>query len=293
MRWMDMTGHWILRAIAYPIVLLNWFSICNTLGALSGDFKAGWDLLLYAFSLLMAGAMLWWYGGSLLSDRKTRREARTYEHWKTEAYSLYRPDRDAEGTARYLTPAGEGPGVTTYRGSSLFAHSVFYTHDGTELSGRAGKDRTGKGKGVGASGELIPDGIEPIVGYRAWQIQPSLGRMLYSLAFSTFQWMPGENAANCAAGSGHYVGHPLCTCGFYAYKTRAALSRDMGYMGMPSRVVEVYDQVIGTVDLYGLVTEHELGYRASHAKITGFYATGRIAMRAAELYGVPLLEKLR
>ena len=100
----------------------------------------------------------------------------------------------------------------------------------------------------------IPDYISPIVGWRVWRWYAGGLRSLNGKP-----WSPGQPlAAKCGAGNAHDAHEPPqadCTCGVYASKSREHL-RQIG--------VDRYG-VLGEVNLWGTVVEHELGWRAQFA----------------------------
>ena len=109
----------------------------------------------------------------------------------------------------------------------------------------------------------VPDYISPVVAYRAWQLDANGLRSL-----SGEPWHPGRLlAAACRAsvrGTAHDV-HDApqmnCTCGIYAAKSHADL-RTAGYAGFG---------IHGEVYLWGIVVEHELGWRAQYACPKNFF----------------------
>jgi hypothetical protein len=90
-----------------------------------------------------------------------------------------------------------------------------------------------------------------IVGYRCWQID-SAG-LLRSVFRSESVWLPGEVM----------VGSPDVSTseGVHAFKDRLAAGA-YGYNSLESGLV-----IGGTVDMWGMVIEHERGYRAQYAAI--------------------------
>lgn len=104
---------------------------------------------------------------------------------------------------------------------------------------------------------------EPILAYRAWRIAENL---LHSCT-SDCAWQPRERMdARCSYGIEHArVPAWDCQCGFYAYKTDAALTRSRYARG---RIV------IGRVALWGRVVDHDHGYRAEHAYPQVLYLRG-------------------
>jgi len=100
----------------------------------------------------------------------------------------------------------------------------------------------------------IPDLISPIIGHRVWRWDAA---GLSSL--NGKRWPPRQPlAAKCGAGNAHDAHEPpqaSCTCGVYASKSREHL-RKIG--------LDRYG-VLGEVNLWGTVVEHELGWRAQLA----------------------------
>lgn len=168
---------------------------------------------------------------------------------------------------------------------------------------------------IRAGADAIPDGIEPLVGYRAWRLD---GGKLRSIVWD-YEWVPGENVATCQFGM-HHVSLDLlearqridscddpvergrlitlvdhftteasrspernCRCGFYA-------------MLRPEDILEQVkamdgDFVLGRVLLWGKVGKYSQGYRAEKARIDAIFrpadplARWRIH-RVARNYGV-------
>jgi hypothetical protein len=133
----------------------------------------------------------------------------------------------------------------------------------------------------------IPDGIEPIVAYRAWScrvdgIEPTLlslgghGGDVWNDASDNwvrascamFHWMSeaareafhdrGLPVPSLTEGDPHAAPAEGCTCGFYALKSVTDAFEMFG---------RVDRNLIGRVKLAGKVIEHEFGYRAQRARI--------------------------
>ncbi len=138
----------------------------------------------------------------------------------------------------------------------------------------------------------IPDVVEPLVGYRAWQWDD---RGLKSDRGT--RWTPGEALKAECGRAGNYpyltylshadrwdeeieepthpdtcpshpqdiARHGAHGCGIYAYATIEDAWRNLGERaGNPNTI-------IGEVELWGTVWPHEKGYRAEHAKPRAFY----------------------
>lgn len=117
---------------------------------------------------------------------------------------------------------------------------------------------------------VIPDYIEPIVGWRAWfsfteLIAPYRSR-LNSLCHAEVVWTPGETVVAVCPNQSilkeelrHDVPSAACSCGLYALKTldQVVSLLDAGY----------YFTAIGRVELFGRVLICENGYRAERARI--------------------------
>ena len=103
-----------------------------------------------------------------------------------------------------------------------------------------------------------PDAIEPIRAWRVWRASHDLvtGQLaLHSLEGTL--WKPGEPlTARCSRGA-HAAPNAQCGCGVYAHKSRqAALEHARG----------LDRAVVGEVELWGKIVEHEHGYRAQYAR---------------------------
>ena len=103
----------------------------------------------------------------------------------------------------------------------------------------------------------VPDYISSVVAYRAWYWDD-----VGVKSFCGERWHPSRSlAATCrrlvtvAAHHFHEAPKMNCTCGIYAAKSDADL-RTAGYTGFGIR---------GEVYLWGIVVEHELGWRAQYA----------------------------
>ena len=152
--------------------------------------------------------------------------------------------------------------------------------------------------------DRVPDGIEPIVGFRMWSY--TLRRFearLDPLRKTGDAWLPspwdgaegGWVEAECLVDAmmGSNRSHPApaedCSCGFYAMKHLEML---------PVLGVQVFDEegvrggtILGRVQLAGTIIEHDFGYRAERARIVelipieGHEADG---VRLASLLDLPL-----
>jgi hypothetical protein len=109
----------------------------------------------------------------------------------------------------------------------------------------------------------VPDYISLVVAYRAWQLDAT---GLKSLCGEP--WHPGRALAAACKTSVRITAHDVhdapqmnCTCGIYAAKSHADL-RTAGYAGFG---------IHGEVYLWGIVVEHELGWRAQYACPKNFF----------------------
>jgi hypothetical protein len=148
----------------------------------------------------------------------------------------------------------------------------------------------------------VPDGIEPIVGFRAWLYNLSRPRPhLYPLCsrgdeVASSPWDGAESGwvvASCGADladPGHVPGWQ-CTCGFYATKSQSTLE------GLFFLVIAFAERdadcgwILGRVGLAGKIIEHDDGFRAQKARIDELIpieGDEPNSMRLAALLDVPL-----
>jgi hypothetical protein len=109
----------------------------------------------------------------------------------------------------------------------------------------------------------VPDYISPVVAYRAWYWDD-----VGVKSFCGELWRPGRSLAAACKTSVRGTAHDVhdapqmnCTCGIYAAKSHADL-RTAGYAGFG---------IHGEVYLWGIVVEHELGWRAQYACPKNFF----------------------
>jgi DNA-binding CsgD family transcriptional regulator len=155
--------------------------------------------------------------------------------------------------------------------------------------------------------DRVPDGIEPIVGYRMWGYAVTHGRgELHSfnchLGDTTCPWESAGSSwvvALCSQDRWrHAAPDENCTCGFYAMNE---LARLVAVAPLPlsvlSGIIPIEDSdeddmmVMGRVELAGKVIEHEYGYRAERARVAElipFQGTERAVMRLANRLQVPI-----
>jgi hypothetical protein len=120
--------------------------------------------------------------------------------------------------------------------------------------------------------DRIPDGIEPLSGYRMWRYVLTTRRAwLHSMTCAGLGGCPWEQAGTDWVESHCMVNdHPWhvspsegCSCGVYAVSSPAKLYED----GLPFEGGDGSGFLMGRVDLAGKVIEHDWGYRAERARI--------------------------
>jgi hypothetical protein len=159
--------------------------------------------------------------------------------------------------------------------------------------------------------DRVPDGIEPMVGYRMWTYALG-GRLaqLHSLrSMSSFffhqlgksDWDPPVRSDWDGAASawvfascelhGHVAPDEDCTCGFYAVNCTRLLAPPIhtSVSGLHQGIE--FGTVLGRVELAGKIIEHEYGYRAERARIAELIpirGTERTVMRLGARLGLPI-----
>jgi hypothetical protein len=143
----------------------------------------------------------------------------------------------------------------------------------------------------------VPDGIDPISAYRAWNFSTEGRPKLFPLSGGFGSWPnawegigSGWVTACCGYSRGHKAPSEDCQCGFYSLKdldsaidlvTPIELSAPRPDGGRPV--------VLGRILLSGKVIEHEIGYRAERARVAElipFRSTERSVTRLANKLGV-------
>lgn len=152
--------------------------------------------------------------------------------------------------------------------------------------------------------DRVPDGIEPMVGYRLW-VYALGGRraQLHSLRSLSLIVHPlGKSDWDGAASNwvfascnicGHVQPNEDCTCGFYAVKLLSQLLPPLPLRTPESGVDRGVESgvVLGRVELAGKIIEHEYGYRAERARIAELIpirGTERTVMRLGARLGLPI-----
>lgn len=139
----------------------------------------------------------------------------------------------------------------------------------------------------GEAGGEIPDVVEPLVGYRVFNVEDGL--LTSTVVGQVYE--PGEDAhAECKAitfyEDKHVAPGPNCQCGFYAFKSIEELSVWHGW--------DEEDQVVARVLLWGSVMPHKRGYRAEWMRIDALFLDDtscipRTVKWAAKSYDVDLV----
>ena len=137
----------------------------------------------------------------------------------------------------------------------------------------------------------IPDYITPFVGYRSWAVVN--GKYLFA-AVSGWEWKPEvpmtSNVSLQMWGASFssdilkryadtYIPNMSNGCGIYAWKA-------------PINMLQ-YDGLRGEVWLWGVVVEHEKGYRAQYGYPKRFVGKGAIGREMALRFGVPHISTTR
>jgi hypothetical protein len=119
---------------------------------------------------------------------------------------------------------------------------------------------------------LVPDAIEPVVGWRAWQPY-GMGALISPLYISAWPWREPFKAA-CFGKGHHRAPVKSCECGIY-------IAKDLQKAGQYGCTT------IGKVYGWGKVVEHRLGWRVQYAYPKEIY-TIQTEEEAFSGYGVPV-----
>ena len=177
--------------------------------------------------------------------------------------------------------------------------------------------------------DRVPDGVEPLVGYRAWtyaldgpsaSLHPVGGHVdddpdaPNPWAGAEAGWVVAtckdtnldpdyldeiEALAGCQIDRSRFhdpgdVPGEECTCGFYSAKTLLALLEMVGFSrDTPGKTAAC---MLGRVELSGKIVEHDFGYRAERARIAElipFEADLAIGTHLATTLGVALGDPVR
>jgi hypothetical protein len=152
----------------------------------------------------------------------------------------------------------------------------------------------------------IPDGIDPIVGYRAWRytigqrgarlhplVQRGSGGPRGVSVWDEASWSWVTATCSRGAASWHVAPEEDCTCGFYAMSTLPPVVSACGFRTAEIGTGSTSGVVMGRVELAGKIIEHEWGYRAERARIAElipFRGTEQSVMILAARLGLPISE---
>lgn len=143
--------------------------------------------------------------------------------------------------------------------------------------------------GVGGATPAAPDFAEPLLGFRAWNIDEE-GRL--GPVTGGPSWIQGANEAHCQANpsarrGAHTPPSPGCGCGFNAF--HRIEEKELRLRRLP--------WVVGAIAAWGEVDVYRTGFRAQFATIVALSYEGQTTIdhyrrlqRAAERYGVRLVE---
>lgn len=159
---------------------------------------------------------------------------------------------------------------------------------------------------------IVPDTIEPFIGWRVWNVRGGNRLTLESLYYS-HHWAPGRAArAQCEetfawghafGGHSHRAPADGCKCGMYAAKTLEWAAEYLPeklrhFTPEPIPTSPKTRMVFGRVALWGEVIEYEHGYRGEYAYPVDLYVpvvfecwsmgAKRAATQMRESYDVPV-----
>jgi hypothetical protein len=126
----------------------------------------------------------------------------------------------------------------------------------------------------------VIDAPEPVIGFRIWHVYGN-DRLLSLVGRNNRMrdhWMPGEDFTAYCEALGDGCPHCDCVCGVYAF-------RKLRDLPPPPAL-----HVTGAVALWGRIAEHELAYRAEHARPIAL-CEGYYAQQMADVYGLPALSR--
>jgi hypothetical protein len=143
----------------------------------------------------------------------------------------------------------------------------------------------------------VPDGVEPISAYRAWNYSTGGRAKLLPLSAGFGSWPnawegvgSGWVTACCGYSRGHKTPSEDCRCGFYSLKELdSAIDLVAPIELSEPRPDRGWPVVLGRILLSGKVIEHEIGYRAERARVAElipFRSTERSVTRLANILGV-------
>jgi hypothetical protein len=134
-------------------------------------------------------------------------------------------------------------------------------------------------------------GSQHVVSQRVFRIDKENFRLMPLGFHSKEAWNPGVNVSKCGVARGHEGLKPAanCTCGFWACKSRKSLHQAIpphAWAWNPKHLV-----VSAQVEQWGVVIEHEGGYRSEYARIIP--ETIQVYPRPRRPRHVKLIKKLR
>jgi hypothetical protein len=274
---------WPLKVWHLTITLWMWWNMWRAIGAVVVEYGSVWAWGLVALTVLVAA---WEIAGAVAIVQDYRKERERREYWKAQAADLHRAGgRTGYGPGPYLIRASEqSSGRDTLSSGSVSSGALLSIYRALGITDPGRRRREGWSPGV------VPDSTTPVIGWRAWTHETGRTELRPTTRHTPI-WTPGVNIAECdnwiITGSDHYIAaQGACGCGFYAFKSVDLMWRNLSGAGT----------VFGAVEMWGAVYEHELGWKASHAKIIGLCrASNRVrdrnVERIARIYGVPLLDR--
>ena len=123
-----------------------------------------------------------------------------------------------------------------------------------------------------------PDYAEALIGWRVWCVVETRAGLRLASVIHEHAWpVAHETVARCD--NGHEAPDPACACGIHAAREPAAVLSYLHGRDEPRTVA----RVLGRVQLWGRVVEHEGGWRAERAYPLDFVADAELA-RALDAY---------
>jgi hypothetical protein len=130
-----------------------------------------------------------------------------------------------------------------------------------------------------------------MTGYRVWTVQHAKLRSIASL----YDWTPGPNTAfhPYVNTDDHLAPKPDCTCGLYFWST---LDEALGFACVAAKWAMSLPIVVGQVEVWGRIIEHEKGLRAQYAQVVRLvspyplksYTKPEVVCRLSEIYDAPV-----
>jgi hypothetical protein len=119
---------------------------------------------------------------------------------------------------------------------------------------------------------LLPDALEPVVGWRCWRIRDTREGLVLTSVNRPTRWAPGFALESSCERAGHRGPASACSCGIYAAREPSLVAGAVPpAIRAVSRIVTPailgYDTVlaVGLVSLWGEVVEAEAGWRGRFA----------------------------